>query len=401
MFNNYNVEGSKINFLTLLVKSKAPENVLPLTADCWTNVGPRDVVLTGDNLDKLVLYGQAMQGGSPVIAADMRALVSGGSEVTEVVLRDDGTTPDSVKNDGIYSAYFTQFKPNQAESRHSLVCSVLGTEDTRVINITAQQDIRAFPSWPSASTPACCGSSAVTEDTPVSPTGVFSRSRSGGVITFGHTGSDNNLFPPASVRDLSLGQFDGDQFSLSFTSPGADLNTGTIEEFVIFYSTNKTLLDHQEVDSPVPRITTDDLAGNCSLDPLPPHERVDLTIKVTNFEMDQQFFFRVLAVDQTGEFRKTSMSNVASIFLNSPRIQCPDGWIDAQSKGLGCVNFFNDEVSLTWFEAHEVCREKYSGFLVEALSREEAEFLFQIAEMIQIYSSNTTWWIGLTDFFGR
>ena len=64
------------------------------------------------------------------------------------------------------------------------------------------------------------------------------------------------------------------------------------------------------------------------------------------------------------------------------------------------MNFFN-EVSLSWFEAHEVCQEKYSGSLVEALTKEEADFLFEIAEMIQIYSSNETWWIGLTDFFGR
>ena len=121
------------------MKSKAPENILPITADCWTNVGPRDEVLTGDKADKLVLYGQVRQGGNPVIAADLRAFVSEGEEEgSELSLRDDGITPDNVKNDGIYSAYFTQFKPNQGESRHSLVCSVAGTEATRVVNITAQ-----------------------------------------------------------------------------------------------------------------------------------------------------------------------------------------------------------------------------------------------------------------------
>ena len=301
------------------MKSKAPENVLPITADCWTNVGPKDVVLTGDNVDRLVLHGQVMQGGNPVIAADLKALVSEGEEVTEIRLRDDGITPDNVKNDGIYSAYFTQFKPNQAESRHSLVCSVAGTEDTRVVNITAGQD-RAFPSRPSASTPVCCGSSAVKEDTPVSPTGTFTRSRSGGVITFGKTGSDNNLYPPASIRDLKLANFDGEQFSLSFTSPGADLNTGIIEQFIIFYSTNNTHLDQLELDSTLPNITTSDLACNCSLDPVPPFEVVDLTINMTSFEMDQQFFFRVLASDQKGKHRKTSMSNVASILLSVPAL---------------------------------------------------------------------------------
>ena len=84
----------------------------------------------------------------------------------------------------------------------------------------------------------------------------------------------------------------------------------------------------------------------------------------------------------------------------APKIQCPNGWIDAQSQNMGCLNFLN-EVSLTWFQAKEVCQEKYSGFLVEALTKEEGEYLFQVAEMIQLYSSNEAWWIGLTDFFGR
>ena len=63
---------------------------------------------------------------------------------------------------------------------------------------------------------------------------------------------------------------------------------------------------------------------------------------------------------------------------------------------MGCLNFLN-EVSLTWFQAKEVCQEKYSGFLVEALSKEEGEYLFQVAEMIQLYTTNEAWWIGLTD----
>ena len=302
----------------MLVKSKAPENVLPITTNCWTNVGPADVTLTGDDVDRLVLYGQVMQGVSPVIAADLRARVSSeGSPDTEVILRDDGIAPDNVKSDGIYSAYFTDFKPNQKESRHSLVCSVQGTEETKVVNVTGHS-MRAFPSHPSASTPVCCGSEAVKEDTPVSPTGTFTRSRSGGVITFGQTGGDTNLFPPGPVRDLTVGQADGDQFSVSFTSPGADLSSGTIQQYIIFYSTNMTDLDTLDVNSGLTNITAEDLACNCTLDPLPPLERVELTINMTSFEMGQQFFFRVLATDEEGENGKSTMSNVANIFFNVP-----------------------------------------------------------------------------------
>ena len=302
----------------MLVKSKAPENVLPITTNCWTNVGPANVTLTGDHVDRLVLYGEVTQGLSPVIAADLRATVSSeGSEDIEVILRDDGIAPDNVKNDGIYSAYFTDFKPNQPESRHSLVCSVVGTEETKLVD-TAR--VSAFPSRPTGSTPVCCGSQAVTEDTPTSPSGPFTRSRSGGVITFGQTGSSNNLYPPGPIRDLTLGHFQGDTFQLSFTSPGADLSSGTIEQYTIFYSTNKTVLDKLDLSSRLPNITTEDLACNCTLDPLPPLERVQLTINMTSFEMEEQYYFRVLAVDQEGKEGLTTVSNVASIFLHTPAL---------------------------------------------------------------------------------
>ena len=108
----------------------------------------------------------------------------------------------------------------------------------------------------------------------------------------------------------------------------------------------------------------------------------------------------VTAIDTTTATKSTSnTTSTPTTTAETTKIQCPNGWIDAQSQNLGCVNFFN-EVSLTWFEAYEVCQEK-KAYLVEALSRDEAEFLFQMAEMIQFYSSNETWWIGLTDFYGR
>ena len=52
--------GAKINFLTVLIKTKAPTETQPLTTNCWTNVGQNKVdVSLGD---KLVVYGQATQG---------------------------------------------------------------------------------------------------------------------------------------------------------------------------------------------------------------------------------------------------------------------------------------------------------------------------------------------------
>ena len=45
----------------------------------------------------------------------------------------------------------------------------------------------------------------------------------------GNTG--NNIYPPAPIRDLILNDnIFKDNFNLSFTSPGEDLNSGTISD---------------------------------------------------------------------------------------------------------------------------------------------------------------------------
>ena len=84
----------------------------------------------------------------------------------------------------------------------------------------------------------------------MSETGVFTRSKSGGVITIkGNTG--NNIYPPAPIRDLILkDNINKDNFNLSFTSPGEDLNSGIISEYLIFYSENRTLLEELSPTNP-------------------------------------------------------------------------------------------------------------------------------------------------------
>ena len=133
-----------------------------------------------------------------------------------------------------------------------------------------------------------------------------------------------------------------------------------------------------------------------SLTPPTGGKKVTISISSEGFSHTLSYFFALKTKDHNDNW--SGVSNIVKVKL--PKIQCPEGWIDAQSQNLGCVNFVN-EVSQSWFEAHEVCQEKYSGYLVEALTGDEAKFLFEMAEMIQLYSSTETWWIGLTDFFGR
>ena len=297
-----------ISFVTLLVKSKAPENVLPITMDCWTNVGAEDLILTEDGA-KLIIYTEVKQGMSPVISADVSASITSTTSST-ISLKDDGVSPDSVKNDGIYSAYYTDFPPSSRKSRYSLVCNVNGTDETKVVDLAALSA--------SSSNQRCCGSNMVTEDTPLTSTGPFVRTKAGGAISVGSTPANTNFFPPGPIRDLRVGELYKDRFSFSFTSPGADLNTGNISQFIVFFSPNKTdLSDDLDPDSDVPRVTQDHLActwwgSACNLDPLPPQSKVELNLSLEKFPADQQVFFRVIAVDDGG---KISRSNRASIVL--------------------------------------------------------------------------------------
>ena len=158
---------TNINFLTLLVKAKAKGDMYPLTTECWTNAGQDDVNMEGDNPDKLVIYGKAMQGSSPVIDADMRAYITADSE-DQLILRDDGAAPDNIKNDGIYSAYYIPTsKKSTDKTRYSLTCKVLGTNLTTIVNMTnSEQEIKSIkgkslPSHPNRNFPLCCGSVAV------------------------------------------------------------------------------------------------------------------------------------------------------------------------------------------------------------------------------------------------
>ena len=151
------------------------------------------------------------------------------------------------------------------------------------------------------------------DDTPTSPTGVFTRSRSGGVISVkGNSGG--NIYPPAPIRDLAITDIlNGDSFNLTFTSPGEDLNTGTVAEYKIFYATNRTQLEDLSPSSNVSVVTEDMLKCNltladCSLEPQPALTPVNLRLNSTFFLADTDYSFRVLAVD-AGQL--TSVSNVA------------------------------------------------------------------------------------------
>jgi len=77
-------------------------------------------------------------------------------------------------------------------------------------------------------------------------------------------------------------------------------------------------------------------------------------------------------------------------------IDCPDGWIDETAVGLGCLRFVEEPGGLNWLETQTTCQSDI-GSSVEALNMDEAEKLFEIAQLTSFFSHREVWWLGLSD----
>ena len=145
------------------------------------------------------------------------------------------------------------------------------------------------------------------------------------------------MYPPSPIRDLALTQDSDTTFNLTFTFPGADLNTGNISQYLVFYSENRTMLDdltsfplanitddilfyaeNMTISSNLSIVTEDMLdCSECDLEPREPFAVAMIRVSSSAFESETDYYFRVLAVDIEGKDAKTSTSNVV-VFAPSP-----------------------------------------------------------------------------------
>ena len=124
-----------------------------------------------------------------------------------------------------------------------------------------------------------------------------------------------NVYPPGPIRDLVIIDIvDGQTFNLSFTSPGDDLNSENLNKFIVFYSQNKTDLQNLTPSSNVSTITQDMMSSNTSMESIPPFSKVILNIESNKFDTNEEYSFRVLAVDSG---LKTSKSNIVFLAPNN------------------------------------------------------------------------------------
>ncbi|XP_072276033.1 calcium-activated chloride channel regulator 1-like [Pyxicephalus adspersus] len=260
----------------------------------------------------MVIYAYVSQGFVPVINAKVTAIIepTTGAPITQELL-DNGSGPDIVKNDGIYSKYFTQFTVN---GRYSLKVRVESSDNkarltlprNRALYIPGYVDngqVVMNPSRPEISK----------EDLNL---GSFSRTASGGsfVVSNVPTGPLPDIYKPEKITDL-VAQIEGDKIVLSWTATGDDLDQGNATSYDLRMSYNPRDLRESFYNSVQVNIS--------NVTPLPAGTSEIFTFVPENVVIENGtiLYFAIIAVDKVAQ--KSDVSNIAQAALFIPPTPAP------------------------------------------------------------------------------
>jgi len=384
--------GEPLEAISITVKSKSRDpSTDPVTTDCRISTGGQDLNSATDV--KLAVIAEVTQGSKPVLGAKVVAEVERpqGAPIF-LTLKDDGSSADKIRNDGIYSRYFTRYR---GTGRFSVRCQVEGDDSTNVNGgFTGGQKgwaSKSFPQKPDPSNPVCCGSDALMPGASLSKTGNFTRKAAGGSfqVTVDHGSEDTT--PPSKVTDLRLTEITSETATLEFTSPGDNLDS---EEPPASYIVKLTAGNSTDFEDFEVEVTDADLVDS-SLDPVSGGSNKRLSIKLTKFEDKTRYLAGVRALDEGGLLSPTS--NLASIFIEQRplRTHCPSEFHHVASDN--CLLFKEQAENFNFIDSLFSCRDN-GGFLAELNSDLRIEAFTSLLMDESSKSDISQWWIGLADY---
>ncbi|XP_032152254.1 calcium-activated chloride channel regulator 1-like isoform X2 [Sapajus apella] len=304
---------SQLLTVTMTTRARSP-TTLPVIATAHMNRN------TAHYPSPMIVYARVSQGFLPVLGINVTAIIENedGRQVT-LELWDNGAGADTVKNDGIYSRYFTDYHRN---GRYSLKVHVQARKNTARLSLRQQQNKALYipgyvengkiilnPPKPEAK-----------DDVAEAQIDDFSRLTSGeSFIVSGVPPNSNSsqVFPPGKIVDLEA-KFQGDHIQLSWTAPGKVLDKGRADSYIIRIS--KYFRDLQQDFDKAALINTSGLipkeAGSV--------ENFGFKPGYSKIENGTTFY---IAIQATGEASLTSeVSNIAQAtkFIPPPKPSSPD-----------------------------------------------------------------------------
>ncbi|KAL1772407.1 epithelial chloride channel protein-like [Sigmodon hispidus] len=179
----------------------------------------------------MIVYARVSQGFLPVLGANVTAVIEAedGHRVT-MELWDNGAGADTVKNDGIYTRYFTDYREN---GRHSLKVYVQARRNTARLSLRQRNKSLYIPGY------IVSGKIIMNPPRPEIQVEAtmedFSRLTSGGSFTVSGAppgGNHAHVFPPSKVTDLEV-ELKEDHLHLTWTAPGNVLDKGRAHKYII------------------------------------------------------------------------------------------------------------------------------------------------------------------------
>ncbi|XP_051021756.1 calcium-activated chloride channel regulator 4 [Acomys russatus] len=313
----YNLE-AKANqeVLTITVTSRAANSsVPPITVNAKMN---RDA---SSFPSPTIVYAEVLQGYTPIIGARVTAIIeSNNGKTTELELLDNGAGADALKDDGVYSRYFTAYSEN---GRYSLKVRADGGTNS------ARRSLR-HPSSRAAYVPGWVVNGEI-EGNPPRPEMTeaiqpvlenFSRTASGGAFVVSNVPNTPStqwpdMFPPSQITDLHA-TLNGEEISLTWTAPGDDFDVGRAQQYII--RTSENITDLRDNFDGTPQVNTTNLVPNEA------NSKETFAFKPENISEENatHIFIAVISVDKSN--LRSRLSNIAQTALFIPQAEPgPDG----------------------------------------------------------------------------
>ncbi|XP_072276034.1 calcium-activated chloride channel regulator 1-like [Pyxicephalus adspersus] len=286
----------------LIVNSKAAdENVPPITVKAHMNTDKNNFPYP------MVVYASVSQGLLPVKGANVTAIiepVSGAPFVLELL--DNGAGADIVKNDGVYSKYFTAFKN---DGRHSLRVRVEGVKGRSRLTLPQSRALYV-PGYVENGIITLNPSRATVDDDGLD-LGEFVRTASGGAfeVTNASLYQKEDIFKPEKISDLDA-KIENGSIHLSWTATGNDLDEGSASQYDLRMSTSpKDLRDSFDGSYQVNMTSVNpQLAGSKESFSFVPEN-----VLISNGTI---LYFALVAIDDASQ--KSDISNIAQAALFIP-----------------------------------------------------------------------------------
>ncbi|KAG9483189.1 hypothetical protein GDO78_009245 [Eleutherodactylus coqui] len=289
--------------LGFTVNSRAANpNVAPIIAEAYMNAD------TASFPSPIIVYAIVTQGFSPVLGTKVTATIEAqDGTIKTLELLDNGAGADIIKNDGIYSRYFTSYKGN---GRYNLKVHVENQEkDSKATGpksgalylpgVIKNGTLFANPPKPKPNI----------EDLNL---GNFSRTASGGaIIVFGvPSGPLPDVFKPSKISDLSA-FFESSLVVLTWTATGDDEDEGNATRYDLRMSLSSELVDNFENGTAI---------NISSLTPSPSGstEVFRFTLRDITIKNGTVLYFVLVAIDKVNQTSDPSNLARAAFFLPAP-----------------------------------------------------------------------------------